>query len=202
MLKDWLNPKYFNEKEINKIRNDFLKSKPYPNLTLADFFNENKLSKLKTEVLKEIYEKIEKDLFSLSHTKDLFSSGNQFVKEFYNLFSSKEFISLMEKLTGEKLSNRIDLQSHSMSQGDYLLFHDDVIEGRSIAYIVYLADLTDKDGGALRLYDIKKPLDPIKIIHPKFCTFACFKVSEKSLHDVEEVKSKKQRLTIGGWYYR
>ena len=76
MLKEWLNPKYLNEKEINKIRSNFLKSKPYPNFALADFFNANKISKLKAEVLKEKYEKIEKDLFSLSHTKDLASSSN------------------------------------------------------------------------------------------------------------------------------
>ena len=93
------------------------------------------------------------------------------------------------------------MQSHIMVQGDYLLFHDDVVEGRSIAYIVYLTDLSPKDGGALRLYDIKKPLNPAKHIYPKFNTFACFKVSSKSLHDVEEIKSKKQRLTIGGWFY-
>ena len=92
------------------------------------------------------------------------------------------------------------MQSHKMVQGDYLLFHDDVVEGRKIAYITYLSDLSEADGGALRLYNIKKPLRPIKKIYPRVNSFACFNVSEKSLHDVEEVKSKKQRLTIGGWF--
>lgn len=201
MLKHWLNRNYLNEAEINKIRNDFLKSRPYPYLHLPDFFNKNKLIKLRNEVLKEKYELVDKDLFTLSHTSDLFSTDNQIIKEFYELLSSNEFVSLMEKLTGEKLSNKIDMQSHKMLQGNYLLFHDDVVEGRSIAYIVYLTDLNEDDGGALRLYDIRKPLNPIKKIYPKFNSFACFKVSGKSLHDVEEVKSKKQRLTIGGWFY-
>ena len=107
----------------------------------------------------------------------------------------------MEKLTNQKLSQKIDMQSHRMAQGDYLLFHDDVVEGRSTAYIAYLNDLRQEDGGALRLYGIKKPLNSVKQIHPKFNSFACFKVSGKSLHDVEEIKSKKQRLTIGGWFY-
>ena len=201
MLNKWINGKYLDKNKISEIRASFLKSKPYPNFVLDDFFNKSKLLKLKKELEKEKYEKIEKDLFSLSHTKDLESSKSSLIKEFYELLSSNEFISLMEKLTNERLSEKIDMQSHIMSQGDYLLFHDDELEGRAIAYIVYLAGLSPKDGGALRLYDIKSPLNPARKIYPKFSSFACFKVSARSLHDVEEVKSKKQRLTIGGWFY-
>ena len=135
MLKEWINPEYLNKKEINNVRINFLKSKPYPNFNLPNFFNKNKLTKLRNEILKEKYELVDKDLFTLSHTKDLVSSDSQVIKEFYKLLSSNEFISLMEKLTGEKLSEKIDMQSHSMIQGNYLLFHDDVIEGRKIAYI-------------------------------------------------------------------
>ena len=201
MPAEWINSKFLNEKNIKKINKDFLKAKPYPNFALSDFFNKNKLSELKNAVLKEKYEKAEKDLFSLSHTKDLSYSENSVIKEFYHFLSSKKLISLMEKLTSQKLSQKIDIQSHKMIQGDYLLFHDDVVEGRSIAYIVYLADLKSNDGGALRLYNIKNPIKPTKKIMPKFNSFACFKVSSKSLHDVEEIKSNKKRITIGGWFY-
>ena len=201
MPTQWINKKYLNEKEITKIRNNFLNSKPYPNFNLPNFFSKNKISKLKKRILREKFEKIEKDLFSLSHTKDLVSAKSQIAKEFYNLLSSKVFIVLMEKLTGQKLENNIDMQSHKMVQGNYLLFHDDVVEGRSIAYIIYLSGLNPEDGGALRLYDIKNPINPAKKIHPKFNSFACFKVSRKSLHDVEEVISNKERYTIGGWFY-
>ena len=201
MLKSWINANYLDKRNIDKIRLSFRKSKPFPNFALGKFFNETKLSGLKRELSKEKYEKIDKDLFSLSHTKDLISSDNPTIREFYALLSSNEFISLMKKLTGERLSQKIDMQSHSMVKGDYLLLHDDVVEGRGIAYIAYLSDLDEVDGGSLRLYDIRNPSRPIKAIHPKFNSFACFKVSEKSLHDVEEVKSKEQRLTIGGWFY-
>ena len=201
MLTDWLNPKFLDEKEINKIRTNFLKSKPYPNFVLDDFFRKDNLFRLKNKISKEKYEKIDTDLFTLSHTNDLVSSQNKLIKEFYKLLSSNEFILLMEKLTEEKLSNKIDMQSHSMIQGNYLLFHDDVVEGRKIAYVAYLSDLNPDDGGRLQLYDVKNPLKPIHQIIPKFNSFACFKVSDKSLHDVEEIKSNKQRLTIGGWFY-
>ena len=179
MLKGWINSEYLDNKEIDKIRTSFLKSKPYPNLALGSFFNKNKLSRLRKELSKERYESVDKDLFSLSHTKDLISSDNKLIKFFYSLLSSKEFIHLMEDLTGEKLSNKLDMQSHSMVNGDYLLLHDDVVEGRGVAYIVYLSDLGEDDGGSLRLYDIRNPSSPVKTIHPKFNLFTCFKVSEK-----------------------
>ena len=201
MLLEWINKKYLNERKISEINKLFLKSKPYPNFALADFFNENKLLKIKKAVLKEKFERIEKDLFSLSHTKDLISSRNKTINEFYKFLSSQEFIDLMKKLTSEKLSLKIDIQSHIMEQGDYLLFHDDKLEGRKIAYIVYLSKLGAKDGGRLQLYVIKNPIKPIKSIKPIFNSFACFKVSRKSLHTVEEIMSEKKRLTIGGWFY-
>ena len=199
MLKNWINPKYLNENKIKRIREISRKAKPYQNFALTDFFNKNKLLSLKKAVLKERFERQDKDLFSFSQTKELRHSKNKIVREFYNLLSSGEFLNLMEKLTGETLENA-DMHAHLYTQGDYLLFHDDVVEGRKIAYIAYLSDLKPIDGGSLRLYDIKKPLQPSKKITPKFNSFACFKVSGKSLHDVEEVKSDKKRLTVGGWF--
>jgi prolyl 3-hydroxylase /prolyl 3,4-dihydroxylase len=168
---------------------------------LSNFFKKEKLLAVKKGILKEKFSKIDKDLFSFSHTKDLASSTEKTVNEFYNLLSSSEFIELMENLSGIKLIKKIDMQSHSFSKGDYLLFHDDDLLGRKIAYIIYLSDFSRAEGGKLSLYDIKKPLNPIKQVIPKFSTFACFKVSNDSLHDVEEVLANKKRITIGGWFY-
>ena len=201
MLSEWINPKYLDEKEIIRIRSDFLNSKPYKNFSLDNFFIRGRIMQVKNAVKKEKFELVGKDLFTLSHTADLSSSKNAVLREFYKLFSSKEFVAFVGKLTQEKLSLRIDMQSHSMKQGNYLLFHDDVVEGRKIAYVVYLSGLSSNDGGALRLYDHKKPSKPIRQICPEFNSFMCFKVSDKSVHDVGEIKSNKERLTIGGWFY-
>ena len=201
MLNEWINPKYLNQKTITKIRNNFIKSKPYPNFALSRFFNKNKLLKLKKEVLKEKFKRQDRDLFSFSNTKELEYSENKVITDFFNFLSSAEFLNFMKELTNEKNLTHIDMHAHNFRQGDYLLFHDDVVEGRKIAYIVYLSSLDVKDGGKLQLYDTKNSIKPIKSIIPRFNSFACFKVSGKSLHDVEEVKTNKQRLTIGGWFY-
>ncbi|MBI2657649.1 2OG-Fe(II) oxygenase [Candidatus Woesearchaeota archaeon] len=201
MLKGWLNKKYLGERQAGRIRSRFIEAKPYPSFVLQDFFRKGKFLELKKAVSREKFERIGKDLFSLSHTKDLALSKSRVISEFHKLISSNEFVILMETLTGENLSGKIDLQAHAYDQGDYLLFHDDLVEGRSIAYIFYLSTLAAKDGGRLQLYDIKSPKKPVKSISPALNSFACFKVSRKSLHAVEEVMGKRRRLTLGGWFY-
>jgi len=202
MLHELINPVYLNERVLLGIYKKFKKAKPYPHFVLKNFFIEKKFSKLRRAILNEKFEKIDRDLFSLSHTMDLALSSNQIINKFYSRVSSKEFIFMMRRLTGENLSEKIDMQAHIMKNGDYLLFHDDELEGRKIAYVIYLSQgFRPKDGGRLKLYDAKNPLKPVKSIVPLLNSFVCFKVSKKSLHAVEEVKSNRQRLTVGGWFY-
>ena len=202
MIKEWVNPKYLSEKEISKLAKAFKSAKPYPNFNFENFFKKKKLENLRKEILKQEFTKHDKDLFSLSNTKEFTFTNNKTIKESYNLLSGKEFINFMQRLTGEKPLKGIDMHAHSMKQGDYLLSHDDVVEGRKIAYIAYLAKgFAAKDGGRLQLFDVKNPRTPIVSVIPKFGSFAGFKVSEKSVHLVEEVMSDKKRLKIGGWFY-
>ena len=202
MLSEWINQKYLKQANINSIRKSFIKGKPYPNFALADFLMKEKALLLEKNVLKEQFTKQDKDLFSFSNTKGLLHSSNQIVGEFFSFLSSKELLKYMAYLTNEEKFNGIDMHAHKFVQGDYLLFHDDVVEGRGVAYILYLSHgFKEADGGRLRLYDIKKPQKPVKSVLPLFNSFACFKVSNKSLHNVEEVKTGKVRLTVGGWFY-
>ena len=200
-IKDWVSNKYLDDYEIKKISRQFKQSYPYPYFVLPDFFNTKKISGLRNSLVKEKFERLDKDLFSFWCTMDLSSSKYKAINDFYGFLSSAEFTGLMRNLTGEKLSGRIGMQSNKYKQGDYLLLHDDVVENRKIAYMVYLSSLNTRDGGRLRLYDIKNSMIPAKSVKPQFNLFACFKVSSRSLHDVEEVKSNKERLTVGGWFY-
>ena len=202
MINEWVNKTYLNKDTIKNINKKFKKVKPYQYFALRDFFNKDKALKLKKAILKEKFERQDKDLFSFSNTKELKYAENKIIKEFFKLLISNEFIDLMKKLTGETRLNHIDMHAHIFKQGDYLLFHDDLVVGRKIAYIVYLSHgFIPKDGGRLQLFNIKNPLKPAKEIVPAFNKFVCFKVSKKSLHAVEEIKSNKQRITIGGWFY-
>ena len=202
MLNQWINKNYLDADIIKKISDKFYSAKPFPHFALKNFFNEKKILNLRKEILKEKFQKQDKDLFSFSNTNDLQFSHSKLVTNFYDFVSSKEFLGFMQKLTNEKNLVKIDMHAHLFSQGDYLLFHDDVVENRNIAYILYLSKgFREKDGGRLQLYDIKNPIRPAKEIIPEFNSFVCFKVSRKSLHAVEEVYANKKRLTIGGWFY-
>lgn len=202
MLNKWINKKYLDQKKVNELRKSFSKAKPYPLLVINDFFNKQKIMVLKQELLKENFEKIDRDLFSFANTRELIGSGNSVIKEFYKFFSSNDFLKFIEKLTGEKKLKKIDMHGHLFSEGDYLLFHDDVVEGRKIAYVMNLSEgFAVRDGGRFNVYDTKKSDVPVLQIIPEFNTFVCFKVSEKSMHEVEEVKSEKKRLSLSGWFY-
>jgi Rps23 Pro-64 3,4-dihydroxylase Tpa1-like proline 4-hydroxylase len=77
------------------------------------------------------------------------------------------------------------------------------LEGRSIAYVFYLSTLNKSEGGSLGLYSSKnkKPIKIAKRIQPEFNSFIFFKVSDISFHEVEEITSKKSRVSINGWLH-
>ncbi len=201
MLKEFINPDYLNPE---KFRKEFLTNKPFPHLELKDFLSEKKAIEVLKALSREKFFNKEADLFKFSQTNDLGSTKNKVMKEFVQFLYSKEFIDFMQKMTGFKFKNKVNVAGTLYQNTDYLLCHDDELEGRKIAYLFYLTNLGDDDGGSLNL--MKSSVDGMpsgiarKII-PKFCSFAFFEVSSISFHEVEEVITDKQRIAIGGWFY-
>lgn len=178
----------------------FRKALPFPHLVIDNFFDQKDLKKIKREILKEKFEYKDSDLFSLHQTKDFESTENKILQKFRNFLMSKEFISKIESMTGIKLSlNKISIAGNLYKNSNYLLCHDDRLEGRKIAFIIYL---NETRGGELGLFSSKneKPYRIIKRIKPKFNRLAFFEVSSKSFHEVLEVLGK-ERYTIAGWWY-
>ena len=124
--------------------------------------------------------------------------------DFRNYLLSVEFLTFIEKLTNTKIDHKmISIHSTRYNNTHYLLCHDDQLDNRIFAIMIYLKDMNDNEGGALRLFDSKKnsPTSIVKSITPKFNRFAIFKISKDSFHDVSEVLVDKDRLAIGWWYY-
>ena len=112
----------------------------------------------------------------------------------------------LEHVTGIQLDEEIDLFCAKYSYTDHLLCHDDELEGRRIAFIMYFVkDWTVKDGGTLDLFSLDELGHPSSIVQrlvPKTNSMAFFEVTEKSFHQVSEVLTKdKCRLSIGGWFH-
>lgn len=200
MLKNWINPSCL--KNISKLNKEFNTNKPFPHLEL-NLFNESKIKQLLKEVKKLNFEEKDSDLFYLLQTKDFKGINNKLISEFYSIISSREFLNLIEKITDIKGLNATDAASLIFPSTGYLLPHDDQLGTRKIAYILNLSDFKEKEGGQLEFFATDSNNNPIKVaksIVPKFNNFIIFKVSEKSFHQVSEVLSNKQRITIGGWF--
>ncbi len=183
--------------DAGKLKKQFISAKPFPHSVLKNVFSE-KIEDVCAALLKEKFYDVNTDLYQFRQTNDCRKAKQKAEKEFYKFFSSKEFIAFVSELTGMKLKS-IDMSGFVYIDGDYLLPHDDRLSGRKIAYVVNLSkNFTDADGGALQLFKGKKI---VKSIPPAFNMMTLFKVSPNSVHQVQEVMSKKKRISLAGWFH-
>lgn len=199
-----INKELLNDDKIKEMKKEFSFGKPYRHILIEDFLDIDTAMKILTALKKEEFEHKESDLFSLSQTADFFAVKNRVLKKFYEFFQSKEFGKWIEEITGINLKiGKIDMNGSLYESCDYLLCHDDQLEKRKIAFVYYLSDFNEKDGGAFSLFDSEngKPTEIAKRYSPVFNSFLMFEVSEKSFHEVEEVLSTKKRYAIGGWLH-
>lgn len=200
MLKDWIQKDYLGERKVKEYSSRFRDAQPFPHLELSQFLQQEKARALLKAIVKEPFQKKKADLFSFRQTQDLKGTKNEELQVFRAFLCSKEFIGYMKDLTRLPLKpGKVDLAGTLYEDTDYLLCHDDELEGRKIAFLLYLNDFTPRDGGSLGLMNSK--FETVARITPKFNTLAFFEVSKKSFHEVEEVIGKKQRLALGGWLH-
>jgi prolyl 3-hydroxylase /prolyl 3,4-dihydroxylase len=199
-LSEQINEKYLGEQSRQRLNSKFQKAKPFSHLELDSFLSEAKAKSLLKALQSEEWKTQEADLFKFSHTNDIASSESKELKDFRAFLLSEEFLSYIESITDLKLKRKaIDLSGSLYQDTDYLLCHDDQLEGRKIAFLFYLTDMGKSDGGNLALIDQK--MKTAKRIVPKAGKFAFFEVSPISYHEVEEVLNKKQRFALGGWFH-
>ena len=86
------------------------------------------------------------------------------------------------------LTKDVAISAAIYESADRLLCHDDELEGRRIAFILYLVaeDWNEEDAGHLDLFNVDpetiQPCSIGKSLLPKWNTFNFFEVSEKSYH--------------------
>jgi len=203
-LAAWVNPAYLHQPE--HLCRQFLTAKPFPHLVLRDFFLPQKAEEVLRALTKEQWTPKHADLFSFQQTHDLQSSRNPIMQEYYHFFSSKAFRDLIASITNTHPLRSIDAAGQIYSSGDYLLPHDDRLEGRKIAYVLNLTKgFAARDGGQLDFFAVNPktghPTAIVRSFTPRFNTLILFKVSPRSFHQVREVITDKQRISIGGWFH-
>lgn len=193
-----------NKKYLGLNSAKFTSAKPFPHIELKNFFEPDFLLPVCSALEKEPFHTKQSDLFQFKQTHDLVSSKQKALQELRKVLMSEKMISYMEQITGLKLKRgKLDLAGTMYEDTDYLLCHDDQLDKRKIAFLIYLSDMKTSEGGNLALFSQKKgkPERIVKKITPRFNTLALFEVSKVSFHSVEEVVVDKQRIAIGGWYY-
>ncbi|XP_051884091.1 prolyl 3-hydroxylase OGFOD1 isoform X2 [Pristis pectinata] len=118
----------------------------------------------------------------------------------------EDFRTWLSDIAGVKLESTVDISSAKYEYTDVLLCHDDELEGRRIAFILYLVpEWQASDGGTLDLFDADDHYQPwqiVKSLTPSWNTLVFFEVSPVSHHQVSEVLVEgKCRLSVSGWFH-
>lgn len=179
---------------------DYKENRPFAHAVVPNFVT-NTDELLKAISTLEFTEK-EADLFSFLQSFDLNTTEHKVIQDF--ITHIKEQIPDFAAVTGVELTDTIDIQATVYRDTDFLLCHDDQLDSRKIAFICYLSDMKEDEGGALRLYysaQGKVLPDKYKDIIPQAGTLAFFTVSDRSFHEVTEVLVEKDRIALGGWMH-
>lgn len=156
---------------VEQKRDTFKTNKPFSHLMINDFFDPRFMTCLKKELRDSItYDQKHNDLYNFYQSEDLKGIDSPAIKKARESLYSPEFRSLLESITGisvNELSADVSMSAAVYSDTSRLLCHDDELQGRRIAYILYLVDepWMEEDGGHLDLFDacLAQPLDqPIK----------------------------------------
>ena len=180
----------------------------YPVVYLKDFLPDDRYTQLEAGLRSISYEKKHSDLFRFSQTGDLNKTSATAAlrtKIVANLLPA------VERIVGRPLSRTlVDLSSQLYSRNEYLLPHDDRLDSRRVAFVLYLVDgagdFAEADGGALEFFPTDWRGEPTHAVgtqkfYPQANTLIFFEVSRSSHHQVQQVLSGRSRRSVAGWLH-
>lgn len=181
-----------------------VKSHPFPHVAVKDFLDSATLD-LAIDALAGLeYDFKESDLFSYWASIDLTAINHPAINILRNDLGDDNWRKKVAKSFKVKQLSSIDMAAYVYGLGDFLLPHDDQVEGRIIAYSLHLTpEITEETGGALNIFKANKEGKSklVDSILPEYNSLIMFEVSDHSWHQVSEITSDIQRLTLTGWYY-
>jgi prolyl 3-hydroxylase /prolyl 3,4-dihydroxylase len=191
------------EQEICSLRELFTKAAPFPHVSISNFLSDPNTAY--RSIQKEKFYLKDSDLFTFLQTNNLQYAKSEGMKKIVKYLLSDNFCKLVSSITKVQMEGKaVDLFGSLYLKNHHLLCHDDLVEDRKIAFILYLCEnFSVQDGGSLALYTSKKghPDKLAKKYSPIFNSLLLFKVSKSSWHEVQEVVSDKSRYAISGWLH-
>lgn len=181
-------------------------SHPFEFIKFRDVFIPGFAKHLKKDILALDFEPTCSDLFSFVQTKNLINlDASPTIKLFIEALLGNISDMLSDHFNVE-FNQKVTVSGSMYSKGDFLLCHDDASDDRAVAFIFYLTEepWLKEWGGSLDLYQTidSEVTHGKKSIFPRFNSLICFKVDPNvTYHQVSEVTSNVQRLSINGWFH-
>ena len=197
------------EKEKHEtIDNITVSNTPFNCISVKNFItNPEFLTDLKGECCQLEFQQKNNDLYKFQQSPALTDKSGDCIGQLRRTLLQDMRPWIMQVLGVDLASDTLDLFCAKYCHTDTLLCHDDELEGRKVAFIMYLSDEDwgEKDGGLLELFDTDQLGNPGKVVKkfvPYYNSFAFFEVSPVSFHQVSEVLSEtKTRMSLSGWFH-
>ena len=177
---------------------------PFPHVVVENFLDTDTLDLVIDALAGLEYSFSESDLFSYWASVKLTDIDHPALNILREDLGDKSWRDEVAKAFQVSKLSKIDMAAYVYGLGDFLLPHDDQVENRIIAYSLHLTpDLEENDGGSLDLFKANNEgkSQLVKSIIPKFNSLNLFEVSATSWHQVSEILTDIQRLTLTGWYH-
>uniref|UniRef100_A0A7N6F5U6 Prolyl 4-hydroxylase alpha subunit domain-containing protein n=1 Tax=Anabas testudineus TaxID=64144 RepID=A0A7N6F5U6_ANATE len=177
---------------------------PFPHCIIKNFLSsEAFVENLQRELLELNFHEKSNDLYKFKQSEDLKKRTEPYIAGLRTALFGR-FRSWLGDVLGVELEPTVDISCARYEYTDVLLCHDDELEGRRVAFILYLVPpWQSSDGGTLDLYTTDSEshyciclgaillcltTDVLYIFH------FCLQVSEVLSQD-------KCRLSLGGWFH-
>ncbi|XP_065809063.1 prolyl 3-hydroxylase OGFOD1 [Labrus bergylta] len=183
-----------------------LDCQPFPHCIIRNFLSsETFVEDLQKELLGLNFHEKSNDLYKFKQSDDLKKRTEPHIAGLRAALFGP-FRSWLGEVLGVELESTVDISCAKYEHTDILLCHDDELEGRRVAFILYLVPpWQSSDGGTLDLYTTDSNFQPksiLKSLVPSLNTLVLFEVSPVSFHQVSEVLTQdKCRLSLSGWFH-
>ncbi|XP_067853520.1 prolyl 3-hydroxylase OGFOD1 [Heptranchias perlo] len=181
-------------------------TRPFTHCVISNFIQSQPfLEGLQNELLQLNFCEKSNDLYKFKQSDDLRKRKEYHISALRKVLF-EDFRTWLSDIAGVKLETTVDLSCAKYEYTDVLLCHDDELEGRKIAFILYLVpEWGTSNGGTLDLYDSDEHYQPQQIaksLTPSWNTLVFFEVSPTSHHQVSEILVEgKCRLSVSGWFH-
>ncbi|KAM3626267.1 uncharacterized protein V6R79_026041 [Siganus canaliculatus] len=196
----WTQKTHYNQGDLE------LDCHPFPHCIIRNFLgSEAFVESLQRELQDLNFHEKSNDLYKFKQSDDLKKRTEPHIAGLRAALFGR-FRSWLGEVLGVELEPTVDISCARYEYTDVLLCHDDELEGRRVAFILYLVPpWQSSDGGTLDLYSTDNDFQPqsiVKSLIPSLNTLVLFEVSPVSFHQVSEVLTEdKCRLSLSGWFH-